>query len=268
MNGAGAVDSDRRGSNDATDRSRSDDHEADATAYTGVMPTHDRPWFVPHSGLEERLSDADRMVFMRVCPERPYTPGESIFREGDPAEHLHVVARGRIKLVRYTPDGRERILAIVGPDDLIGEAFLRDDARYRADAVAMTDAVTCPMSRGQFQQLSLQAPTFTLSFAEILAQNLFRCRDQLAGGYAPIKVRVAQTLLAQARRFGRPDEADPDWLHLDTPLRHEEIGALVGATRVSVSTSVAELRRDGLLEGTRGRYRMHAPALEGLELEL
>jgi len=208
------------------------------------------------------------MVFMRVCPERPYAPGEAIFRDGDPAEQLHVVARGRIKLVRYTPDGRERILAIVGPDDLIGEAFLRDDARYRADAVAMTDAVTCPMSRGQFQQLSLQAPTFALAFAEILAQNLFGCRDRLSGGYAPIKLRVAQALLEQARRFGRPDESDPDWLRLDTPLRHEEIGALVGATRVSVSTSVAELRRDGLLEGTRGRYRMHVPALEGLELEL
>lgn len=237
-------------------------------AYAGTMATSGRPWFVPDSGLTERLAENDKMVFMRVCPERPYPPGTAIFREGDPAEHLHVVARGRIKLVRYTPDGRERILAIVGPDDLIGEAFLREDARYRADAIAMADAVTCPMSRGHFQQLSLQAPTFTLAFAEILAQNLFRCRDQLSGGYAPIKIRVAQTLLEQARRFGKPDDGDPDWLELDTELRHEEIASMVGATRVSVSTSVAELRRDGLLEGTRGRYRLHAPALEGLDLEV
>ncbi len=238
------------------------------SAYTGDMASSDAPWFVPDSGLMERLSESDRMVFMRVCPERPYGPGEAIFREGDRAEHLHVVARGRIKLVRYTPDGRERILAIVGPDDLIGEAFLREDARYRADAIGMADAVTCPMSRGHFQQLSLQAPMFTLAFAEILAQNLFRCRDQLAGSYAPIKIRVAQALLEQARRFGRPDDRDPDWLELDTELRHEEIAALVGATRVSVSTSVGELRRDGLLEGTRGRYRLHATALEALDLDL
>mgnify|MGYP006273188241 FL=1 len=227
-----------------------------------------RPWFVPDTGFGERLDPNDKQAFMRVCPDKTYPAGTTIFREGDPAEHLHVVAMGRVKLVRPTPDGRERILAIAGPDDLIGEAFLREDARYRADAVALGDAVTCPMSRGQFQRLSLQAPTFALAFAEILAESLFRCRDQVSADYAPIKVRVAQTLLDQARRFGSEVEGDPDWLELETELRHEELASMIGATRVSVSTSVAELRRQGLLEGTRGRYRLHAPAIEMLELDV
>jgi CRP-like cAMP-binding protein len=228
-----------------------------------------RPWFVTDSGFGARLDDADMAIFRRVCPDRFYAKDEPVFREGDPAESLHVVAQGRIKLVRYTADGRERILAIVGPDDLIGEAFLQEGAGYRADAIAMgDDVITCPMSRRQFQQLSLQAPGFPLAFAEILAQTLFRCRDRLAGGYAPIKVRVAQALLEQAERFGRPVDGEPDWRELDTELRHEEIASLIGATRVSVSTAVSELRRDGLLEGTRGRYRLHAPALASIELDV
>jgi CRP-like cAMP-binding protein len=156
------------------------------TGNGGASTTTDRPWFVTDTGFDAYAE----MVFMRVCPEHPYERGEAIFREGDAAEHLHVVARGRIKLVPYTPEGRERILAIVGPDELI----------------------------------------------------------------------------AEARRFGHADETDPEGLQLDTPLRHEGLAGLVGATRVSVSTAVAELRREGILEGTRGRYRMHAPALEGLEL--
>ena len=233
------------------------------------MVTAPRPWFVTDSGFGARLDEADRTVFRRVCPDRFFSRDEAVFREGDPAEALHVVAQGRIKLVRYTPDGRERILAIVGPDDLIGEAFLREDAVYRADAIALgDDVVTCPMSRGQFQQLSLQAPSFALAFAEILAQNLFHCRDRLAGGYAPIKTRVAHALLEQAERFGRGVDDDADWVELDTELRHEEIASLVGATRVSVSTAVGELRNDGLLQGTRGRYRLHVPALASLDLDV
>lgn len=232
------------------------------------MSTERRPWFVSNTGFGERLDPNDKQTFMRVCPDRTYASGETIFREGDVAEHLHVVAKGRVKLVRPTPDGRERILAIAGPDDLIGEAFLHPNARYRANAVAMGESVTCPMSRGQFQRLSLQAPTFTLAFAEILAESLFRCREQVSADYAPIKVRVATTLLDQARRFGAPDAADPDWLRLETELRHEELASMIGATRVSVSTSIAELRRNGLIEGTRGRYRLHAPAIEMLELDV
>lgn len=147
------------------------------------------------------------------------------------------------------------------------EAFLEEGAVYAADAVVLDDTVTCPMSRAQFLTLARQAPTFALSFAEVLAKNLFQCRDQLAGGYAPIKIRVARALLEQARRYGAPDPGEPDGLRLDTELRHEEIAGLVGATRVSVSTAVAELRSDGFLEGTRGRYRLHAPALEALEID-
>lgn len=231
------------------------------------MNDEHRPWFVPDTGFGERIAPADHQIFMRVCPDRTYASGETIFREGDPAEQLHVVARGRIKLTRLTPDGRERILAIAGPDDLIGEAFLREDAVYLADAVALGEAVTCPMTRGQFQRLSLQAPTFALSFAELLSESLFRCRDQMGGDYAPIKIRVAQTLLDQARRFGTPSDEDADWLTLETELRHEEIASMIGATRVSVSTSLGELRREGLIEGTRGRYRLYAPAIETLDLD-
>ena len=231
--------------------------------------SHDRrPWFVSDSGFGERLDPSDKKVFLRVCPDRTYPAGETIFREGDPADDLHVIARGRVKLTRTTPDGRERIVAILGPDDLIGEAFLREGSVYRADAVALGDAVTCPMSRGQFQRLSLQAPTFALSFAEILAESLFSCRDQVSADYAPIKVRVATTLLEQARRFGAPSAEDADWLELETELRHDEIASMIGVTRVSVSTSLSELRRQGLIEGTRGRYRLHAPAIEMLELDV
>ena len=76
-----------------------------------------------------------------------------------------------------TPGGLEHILAVLGPDDFIGEAFLRDAQPYRADAVALTPAVTCLMNREQFLELALRAPTFTLSFPEILAGHLFGCRD-------------------------------------------------------------------------------------------
>lgn len=231
------------------------------------MASDARPWFIPQSNLTARLSEQERRTFLRVCPAKTFSKDDTLFHEGDPADELHVIAEGRVKLVRLTPDGRERILAILGPDDIVGEAFLHDDAYYRADAVALGTVVTCPMSRAQFKQLNLQSPGFTLAFAETLADGLFRCRDQLAGSYAPIKVRVAEVLLDQARRFGRRVDGDPDWTDLETELRHEEIASLVSATRVSVSTAVAELRHHGLLTGTRGRYRLHMPALEAFTVE-
>ena len=218
-----------------------------------------KPWYVKDTHFTQRVSDEDMNVFMRVCPDKRFSRGETIFYAGDPATDLHVLAQGQVKLVTPTVSGSERILAILGPNDFFGEAFLSESANYRVDAVALTDAVTCPVSREQFTEMSLKAPTFTLTFAEILASHLFNCREQLSSSYAPVRSRVVKTLLEQAERFGTPETEG--WVQLSTYLKHEDLASMITATRVSVSMAIAELRDEGLLEGTRGEYRMNALAL-------
>ncbi len=198
-------------------------------------------------------------IFRRVCPDKPYYEGDLIFHAGDQATDLHVITRGQIKLVTPTASGSERILAICGPNDFIGEAFLNDTAHYRVDAVALTDVLTCPVSREQFLEMSLQAPSFVLTFAEILASHLFYCREQLSTSYAPVKVRVIKVLVEQAERFGESQEGG--WVRFSTELKHEELAAMITATRVSVSMAIAELRDEGILEGTRGEYRLNMGAM-------
>jgi len=222
----------------------------------------DRPFVVRNTRFSEVIERQDMEVFMRVCPERPYGRGDAVFREGDPAREMHVIARGRVKVVVATPEGEERILAICGPDDFIGDAFVAEGAAYRAEAVALTDVVTCPISRDQFLQMSLKAPGFVLGLCEILSGHLFDCRAQLASGYDPVMVRVAKVLLDLAERFGEP-EAD-GWVTVASNLKHEEIASMVSATRVSVTMAIGELREQGLVEGSRGDYRLHVPALASM----
>ena len=218
-----------------------------------------KPWYIKNTHFTQRVSDEDMMVFMRVCPDKRFKRGETIFYAGDPATALHVLAQGQVKLVTPTVSGSERILAILGPNDLFGEAFLSESANYRVDAVALTDAVTCPVSREQFTEMSLKAPSFALTFAEILASHLFDCREQLSSSYAPVRNRMVKALLEQAERFGKPEAGG--WVQLSTHLKHEDLASMITATRVSVSMAIAELRDEGLLEGTRGEYRLNAPAL-------
>ena len=217
-------------------------------------------WFAQDTHFSEVMKGDVMDEFMRVCPERPFARGSYLFRQGDPATQMHVIAKGQVKLVSLTPEGNERVVAVVGPDDFIGEAFVIDTAHYLLDAVAITDVVACPMDRDQFTRLALHAPAFTVRFAEILATNLVQCRQLLTHSLDPVKRRVAKVLLDQAERFGEP-QGGGDLVSLQTELRHDDIASLASATRVSASTAIAELRELGIVEGSRGAYRM---SLEGL----
>ena len=226
----------------------------------------DSPFIVRNTRFSEVVSREDMGVFMRVCPERPYGRGASVFRAGDPAREMHVIAKGRVKVTVATPEGEERILAICGPDDFIGDAFVAEGAAYRAEAVALTEVVTCPISRDQFLQMSLKAPGFVLGVCEILSGHLFDCRAQLASGYDPVLIRVAKVLVDLAERFGEQggEQGADGWVTLASNLKHEEIASMVSATRVSVTMAVGELRERGLLEGSRGTYKVHVPALTSM----
>ncbi len=224
-----------------------------------------KPWFIKNTSFTSRVSPEDMAVFMKVCPDKAYPKGGSIFHAGDDASDLHVVAQGQVKLVTPTASGSERILAILGANDFFGEAFLAEGEAYRVDAIALTDVRTCPISRSQFKQMALTAPGFVLTFAEIIAGHLFDCRDQLSLSYAPVKARVMKTLLEQAERFGQSDATG--WTKLSTQLKHEELASMISATRVSVSMAIGELRDEGLLEGTRGEYRLNVTDMtEQLEI--
>ena len=65
--------------------------------------------------------------------------------------------------------------------------------------------------------------------------------------------------LALGARYGA--DAGDGWVELVTELRHDDLAAMVSATRVSVTSAFASLRQAGVLEGTRGRYRLHLAGL-------
>lgn len=225
-----------------------------------VEPKVPKPWFVRGTGFSEQLSQGDMSIFMRICPDKRYHKGDVIFLAGDPATALHIITDGLVKLSAPTASGNERIFAICGPDDFIGEAFLPDEATYRVDAIAITKTVTCPVSRDQFLRLSNKAPAAVLSFSQILANHLFHCRQQLSDAFDSVKLRAAKVFLDLASRFGKPIGTE-GWYELQVELKQDEIASMISATRVAVTMALSELREDGLVQGTRGKYVLNLPAL-------
>lgn len=217
------------------------------------------PWLLKNTEFTSRVNSEDMSIFQHVCSDKDFNKDSTIFFAGDPANELHVIVSGQVKLVVPTANGNERILAVCGPNDFFGETFLHPLARYRVDAIAITDTKTRPITREQYKYLMQKAPNFAMTFAEMMTSHLFQCRDQLTASYAPIKVRLARVLIEQADTFGQLlGNGD---VQLNTNLKHDDFASMITATRVSVSMALAELRDEGSVIGTRGRYIL---SLDGL----
>jgi len=197
-----------------------------------------------------------------ICPPRQYAKGEIFFKIGDPGDRLFILLEGHVKITLPSPQG-ERVVAICGPDDFFGESFLTYDQERTSNAVSLSSRViACPVSRDQFLRVAQQVPTVVLTFATALVERTRTLESELQRTNMPAEVRLAMGLILLARRFGT--ELAPGMMELNLEIKHEELGSLAGTTRVSATTAMSAWREQGLIEGTRGIYRINVQGLEAL----
>jgi CRP/FNR family transcriptional regulator, cyclic AMP receptor protein len=148
--------------------------------------------------------------------------GEIVFSEGEPGDSLYIVISGKIKLGRRAGDGRQNLIAVMGPSDMVGELSLFDPGPRTATATAVVDT------------------------------RLARLRKQGLRPWLTNRPEIAEQLLrVLARRLRRTNDALADLIFTDVPgrvtheLTQEEIAQLVGASRETVNKALAEFAHRG-----------------------
>lgn len=187
---------------------------------------------------------------------RELLKGESLYLVGDPGETVYRVDEGVLKLTLEAPGGRERILALAGPGDVLG-AFGGPAAAFGESAQALSNRASVrvlPRAR-----LVAEAPVEMLEAAATRMESL---RLALEQSELPVAARLARTLLRLGCRFGQ--RGTDGRIRLTLPITHDHLAAMVGAARETTSTALGGIRAAGAIEGTRGRYSFDPSRLEQL----
>ena len=172
--------------------------------------------------------------------------GEIIFNEGDPGDSLYIVLSGKIKLGRRAADGRQNLIALTGPSDMIGELSLFDPGPRTATATAVTDARLARLRKTALRPWLTNRPEIAEQLLRVLARRLRRTNDALADLiFTDVPGRVAKALLQMADRFG---SRDSDGLRVRHDLTQEELAQLVGASRETVNKALADFVHRGWIQ--------------------
>jgi len=197
------------------------------------------------SSIDPAAAGALRATMALVTLER----GDVLFREGEPGDRLYVIGTGKIKLGRRAPDGRENLLAILGPGEMIGELSLFDPGPRTATGTAVADTTLYELAHSGLVIWLEQHPAVAKHLLCALAGRLRRTNEALADLiFSDVPGRVAKALLGLSARFGTPVA---DGVRVSHDLTQEELAQLVGASRETVNKALADfaargwIRREG-----------------------
>lgn len=220
---------------------------ADALGHAGTLGA---PGVLPNpQGVQEAV---------RAAPRTSLDKGELLYLQGDNADSAYLVESGLLALSIAARPGRERIIGLAGPGDIIGAHT--EGQRYYLDSAA---ALSQEVNVVQFDLLSSSFGGFGPELRYLLGlaavHHLERLTNQLLDTELPVPARVALTFLRLAERFGQVSAEGVTRLTL--PLTHDTLAAMVGAARETTSTTIEQLRKLGLVTGTRGRYVVRSDGL-------
>lgn len=202
---------------------------------------------------------------------RTFSKGEYLYDVGCEAHSAYVVESGLVALTLGAVTDRQRVVALAGPGDVIG-ALTPDPSEHQSGAVALSGEVAArvlptgrsadeanPVDPSDTADPAERAALFSDLLTAAAGDQIQRLTWALEDSAYPVPARVARTLLRLGQRFGH--HTDDGTVRLTLPVTHETLASLVGAARETTTYTIQQLRKKGLLAGTRGSYRFEPRAL-------
>ncbi|MEN8614902.1 Crp/Fnr family transcriptional regulator [Dehalogenimonas sp. THU2] len=192
------------------------------------------------------LSNEERAELQRSAVRRlEYRRGDCLFNEGDAAEAVFLVTAGRIRLFKISEDGREITLGYLGLNDLFGEEILFAENRRTFNAEAVEDTRVCACFKKELEAMLSGHPAMATRVIKVMADKLSQLTEHLADvAIYDARDRILRTLGRLARNNG---EIIPNGIRLGFRLTHDDLGAMIGTSRVTVTNVLKSLREEGLV---------------------
>ncbi|MDX1763431.1 MAG: Crp/Fnr family transcriptional regulator [bacterium] len=172
--------------------------------------------------------------------------GEVLFHEGEPGRHLYIVRSGSVKVYKLSADGKERILQVFGPGQFFAELPVLDGRNYPASAEALSPGALLFVSRENIVQLLSRYPQMTAKVYEIVGDRLRHFATAVTDlTLKDASRRLAGFLLAKMEAY---DPLGQDVVRFPLELTHQEIASLIGTARETVSRTLRQFEKDGIIE--------------------
>lgn len=200
---------------------------------------------IARAGIFQGFESAAAAIAKELQPV-DFARRRTVFAEGEPADRLYIIISGKVKIGHRSADGRDHLLAIMGPPDMFGELSVFDPGLRTASATTLTEVRAVSMDRDTLRGWMADRPEVAEQLLRLLARRLRRTDNKLTDHMiTDVPGRVAKQLLQLAQQFGT---REGDGLRVVHDLTQDEIAQLVGASRESTNQALSTFTGRGWIQ--------------------
>lgn len=213
---------------------------------------------VHQSSLFQGVSPGGLEQALTLGVMRSVKKGGFFFMQSDPAKHAYVLITGRVKMIQITPNGQQITLRMMTPGQTYGGiAMLNPGAGYPATAQAVENSTAIAWNTSHLRILAETEPSISLNTMQLMHGYITELQErQIALVTERVEQRIARILLKLAAESGKKVD---EGVLIDMPLTRQDVAEMSGTTLFTVSRTLSEWERNGLIKIGRGRVVIREP---------
>ncbi|MBA2939631.1 Crp/Fnr family transcriptional regulator [Paenibacillus sp. CGMCC 1.16610] len=229
----------------------------------------DKLWYLSKIHIFEALPPEDLMEIDQMTPMTHFSaiPKGTIVQTPDSnRDGLFFIKTGKLRVYKINLEGKQYTAAILGAGNMFGEIDAFSLGTRDGYIETLEETLLCSVHKDQFEQFLLQRPELVLRFLKEVSKKLNEASELLERlALGTVHERVLYLLLRLSSQFGIPEE---HFVKIDLPLTHMELAHMIGATRESVTNSLNELSKQGIIRSGRKKILVdQKKAKESLALD-
>jgi len=175
--------------------------------------------------------------------------GEYLFFQGDPADRVHLLLEGSLKLTQVTEDGKQVVMKYISPGEVFPVLAVLEGVVYPTSAEAVTDSRLMAWDRKTMTDLIAHHPGIALQVLKVVSRHVGEFQDRLRElSTERVERRIARALLRLTSQTGRKTE---EGILIDLPLSRQDLAEMTGTTLYTVSRTFGQWERQGLIRASR-----------------
>jgi len=219
------------------------------------MAEQSKLWYLENFNLFELMKESEMMELDAMTSMQEVKKSQPIYFAEDPSKSIFFLKKGRVKLTRISPDGKEFIVALINPGEVFGEMSILDVGERTDFATTMEESLICAISNDDFKMFVEKNPKLNLEITKLIGFRMRKYSERIEElVFKDAEQRVISFIynlsIEQGKRIG-------DEIFLKPFLTHQNIAQLTACSRQTVNSILTELREKGLIDFDRKKLIIH-----------
>lgn len=215
------------------------------------MEKQSKLWYFENFNLLMSLKKSEMEYMSKTASMRDCSKNQVIYFPEDSSNVIYFLKQGKVKISKYSEEGKEIIITILGPGEIFGELSISGEGRRDEIAEALEESIVCTLSIHELEKMMEKNPKFNMTITKLIGLRLKKIESRLVSLiFKSTENRIKSFIKEMADDHGRKIGMETE---IKLNLTHDDIAKLTATSRQSVTSVFNELEKDNVILYSRKR---------------